>query len=168
MDEPQSRNNSRRQRVRIGLVLLMIGVVVFIIGTEPERFGLDRSPITGFVQISVFLIGLAMICVGGYISLQRPVEWHAKNHCGRYRLAPGQHRLCDQFCFRDGRYLRFWKPDIPQHSLFWPLTADWGNVWGSDDHHRLRLDDPILQPNTIATFINSIVRLVGACQKDMC
>jgi len=69
MDEPQSHNNSRRQRVRIGLVLLMVGVVVFIIGAEPERFGLDRSPITGVVQISVFLVGLGMICVGGYISL---------------------------------------------------------------------------------------------------
>jgi len=29
----------------------------------------DRSPVIGFVQIAVFLIGLAIICVGGYISL---------------------------------------------------------------------------------------------------
>jgi len=32
-------------------------------------FGLDRSPIIGFVQIAVFLVGLAIICIGGYISL---------------------------------------------------------------------------------------------------
>jgi hypothetical protein len=29
----------------------------------------DRSPVTGFLQIAVFLIGLAMICIGGYMSL---------------------------------------------------------------------------------------------------
>jgi hypothetical protein len=69
MDERQSYNNSHRQRIRIGLVFLMVGVVVFIIGAEPERFGLDRSPVTGFVQISVFLVGLAAVCLGGYISL---------------------------------------------------------------------------------------------------
>jgi hypothetical protein len=69
MDERQSSNNSYRQRIRIGLVLVMVGVVAFIIGAEPERFGLDRSPVTGFVQISVFLAGLAMVCLGGYISL---------------------------------------------------------------------------------------------------
>ncbi len=32
-------------------------------------FGLDRSPVIGFVQIAVFLVGLAFICIGGYISL---------------------------------------------------------------------------------------------------
>jgi hypothetical protein len=30
---------------------------------------MDRSPIIGFVQIAVFLIGLAIISIGGYISL---------------------------------------------------------------------------------------------------
>ena len=32
-------------------------------------FTIDRSPIIGFVQIAVFLVGLAVICIGGYISL---------------------------------------------------------------------------------------------------
>ena len=32
-------------------------------------FGADRSPIIGFVQIAVFLVGLAVICIGGYVSL---------------------------------------------------------------------------------------------------
>lgn len=32
-------------------------------------FGLDRSPVTGFVQIAVFLVGLALICLGGYLVL---------------------------------------------------------------------------------------------------
>jgi len=40
-----------------------------MLGGNPALFGLDRSPVVGFVQISVFLIGLAMICMGGYITL---------------------------------------------------------------------------------------------------
>jgi hypothetical protein len=56
-------------RVRIGLVLLIIGLGVFILGVNPAWFGLDRSSILGFVQISVFLIGLAMICLGGYMTM---------------------------------------------------------------------------------------------------
>lgn len=57
------------RRVRIGLVLTLLGFVVFLLGARPSLFGLDRSPVIGFVQIAVFLVGLALICIGGYISL---------------------------------------------------------------------------------------------------
>ncbi len=40
-----------------------------MIGARPALFSLDRSVVVGFVQIAVFLVGLAMICLGGYISL---------------------------------------------------------------------------------------------------
>lgn len=43
--------------------------MIFLIGARPSLFGLDRSPVIGFVQIAVFLIGLAIICLGGYIAL---------------------------------------------------------------------------------------------------
>lgn len=58
-----------RMRIRFGLTLTLIGVLVFLIGVRPALFGLDRSPVVGFIQIGVFLIGLAIICVGGYIGL---------------------------------------------------------------------------------------------------
>jgi hypothetical protein len=58
-----------RMRVRFGLVLTLIGLLTFLLGARPELFGLDRSPVVGFVQIAVFLVGLAIICIGGYISL---------------------------------------------------------------------------------------------------
>ena len=45
------------------------GLLVFLIGARPGLFGLDRSPVIGFVQITVFLIGLAFMCLGGYLSL---------------------------------------------------------------------------------------------------
>ena len=56
-------------RVRSGLLLTLFGLLVFLVGARPALFGLDRSPVVGFVQIAVFLVGLAIICVGGYIGL---------------------------------------------------------------------------------------------------
>jgi hypothetical protein len=58
-----------RWRVRFGLVMTLIGLLVFLLGARPSLFGLDRSPVVGFVQIAVFLVGLAIICLGGYIAL---------------------------------------------------------------------------------------------------
>lgn len=56
-------------RVRIGLTTTLIGFLVFLLGARPALFGLDRSPVVGFIQIAVFLVGLATICLGGYSSL---------------------------------------------------------------------------------------------------
>lgn len=56
-------------RTRVGLAIVWIGLLIFAIGAKPDLFGLDRSPVVGFVQIIVFLLGLAMICFGGYIAL---------------------------------------------------------------------------------------------------
>jgi len=58
-----------RVRIRFGLVMVVVGLLIFLVGTRPSLFDLDRSPVVGFVQISVFLVGLAIICFGGYISL---------------------------------------------------------------------------------------------------
>jgi len=58
-----------RMRVRFGLLVSIFGLLVFLVGARPSLFGLDRSPVVGFVQISVFLVGLAVICIGGYIGL---------------------------------------------------------------------------------------------------
>jgi hypothetical protein len=59
-------------RVRIGLSLTLVGFLIFMIGARPDFFGLDRSPIIGFVQIAVFLVGLAVMCLGGYLSMMAP------------------------------------------------------------------------------------------------
>ncbi|MCE5206979.1 MAG: hypothetical protein LLG42_01560 [Chloroflexi bacterium] len=56
-------------RIRIGLTLTLIGFMMFLLGARPALFGLDRSPVIGFVQIAVFTVGLGGICIGGYISL---------------------------------------------------------------------------------------------------
>jgi len=56
-------------RVRTGLIITLIGFFIFIVGAKPDWLGWDRSPVVGFVQIAVFLVGLAIICLGGYIGL---------------------------------------------------------------------------------------------------
>jgi hypothetical protein len=58
-----------RFRIRIGLGVTILGFIIFLIGANPGLFRLDRSSVIGFVQISIFLIGLALICLGGYLSL---------------------------------------------------------------------------------------------------
>lgn len=56
-------------RTRLGLILTFLGLLIFLIGAVPGIFGLDRSPVIGFVQIGVFLVGLALICIGGYVCI---------------------------------------------------------------------------------------------------
>jgi len=58
-----------RMRVRTGLLLTLFGLFVFMVGAKPNWFGWDRSPVVGFVQIVVFLLGLGLICLGGYVGL---------------------------------------------------------------------------------------------------
>ncbi len=56
-------------RIYISLVVTFTGLIIFTIGSKPDWFGWDYSPVVGFVQISVFLFGLALLCLGGYIGL---------------------------------------------------------------------------------------------------
>jgi len=58
-----------RIRVRVGLGTTLVGLFIFLIGSKPAWFDLQRAPTVGFVKISVFLVGLAIICLGGYTSL---------------------------------------------------------------------------------------------------
>jgi hypothetical protein len=54
------------RRIQIGLVIAVGGFFIFIMGAKPELFLLDRSPVIGFIQIAVMLVGLGLICLGGY------------------------------------------------------------------------------------------------------
>jgi hypothetical protein len=76
VNEDSARKNNYSLRVRFGLVVVILGLLVFSLGADPSLFGLDRSPIVGFVQIAVFLVGLAMICLGGYVTLN--TLWNGK------------------------------------------------------------------------------------------
>lgn len=56
-------------RIRFSLISVAIGLFIFLVGAKPGWFGWDRSPVVGFVQIAVFLIGMALICLGGFVGL---------------------------------------------------------------------------------------------------
>jgi hypothetical protein len=62
-DDPSS------PRIIVSIAIILFGLLIFVIGAKPDWLGWDRSPVVGFVQIAVFLVGLAIICFGGYVGL---------------------------------------------------------------------------------------------------
>lgn len=63
-----------QRKIRFGLATTIIGYLLFLLGARPSLFGLDRSLVIGFVQTSVFLIGLGIIALGSYSTLN--AYWH--------------------------------------------------------------------------------------------
>lgn len=68
MPSPLSKKQVRWARRWMTLVL--IGLLVFIIGIDPDMVGLDRSPVVGFVQIGVWLTGLALLLLGATLTVR--------------------------------------------------------------------------------------------------
>jgi hypothetical protein len=69
MTESKRNGKVKFSQMHLGLSLALVGFFLFTLGAKPEFYGLDRSPVVGFVQITVFLLGLGIICLGGYASL---------------------------------------------------------------------------------------------------
>jgi len=65
---------SRTLRMRVGVATALLGMLIFLLGAAPNWFGLDRSPVVGFVQIAVFIFGLGFVTLGGYFTLD--ALWH--------------------------------------------------------------------------------------------
>ncbi len=72
MDTKGIRNNHKsfKRRLNISLAFSLGGFFIFLLGADPGVFGLDRSPLIGFVQTATFSTGLALLCLGGFISLK--------------------------------------------------------------------------------------------------
>jgi len=64
-----STNGVSYLRIRFSLISVSLGMLIFAIGAKPNWFGWERTPIVGFIQIIVFLVGLALICIGGFFGL---------------------------------------------------------------------------------------------------
>jgi hypothetical protein len=71
---PSPPTGSPRLRKRTGIGVALIGMLIFLLGAKPELFGMDRSPVVGFIQIEVFLAGLGLIGLGGYFAMEG--LWH--------------------------------------------------------------------------------------------
>lgn len=68
---PSSQLTPRQVRwARRWMTLVLIGLFIFIIGVEPDLIGMDRSPAVGFVQMGVWLTGLALLLVGAYATVR--------------------------------------------------------------------------------------------------
>jgi len=118
-----------RLRVRFGLTITLIGFVIFLIGARPGIFSLDRSPVIGFVQIAVFLVGLAVMCIGGYISLI--ALWRGRQSSLAmevgFRLVSTGYVIA--VFFGHGRCVWFRQPPFARRALFWFLAGGRGYDW---------------------------------------
>ena len=65
----ESSNRVSYLRIRFSLITVGVGFLIFVLGTKPNWFGVNRVPVVGFIQIAVFLVGLALICLGGHVGL---------------------------------------------------------------------------------------------------
>lgn len=52
------------------MTVVLIGLFIFVIGVEPDLIGMDRSPVVGFVQVGVWLTGLAILLLGAYATVR--------------------------------------------------------------------------------------------------
>jgi hypothetical protein len=48
------------------MTLVLVGLMIFAIGVEPDIIGMDRSPVVGFVQVGVWLTGLTVMLLAAY------------------------------------------------------------------------------------------------------
>jgi hypothetical protein len=71
--EPETNLSNHRNNtiiLNIGIGLTIAGFLIFIFGASPGIIGLDRNPYVGFAQTAIFSFGLAMLCLGGFISFK--------------------------------------------------------------------------------------------------
>jgi hypothetical protein len=69
MNDTITQKNTLGRRLNLRLTIVVLGLIIFILGVNPGLFSMDRSPVVGFVQIAVFIVGLGVICLGGFFTL---------------------------------------------------------------------------------------------------
>ena len=52
------------------MTLVLLGLFVFMLGINPGMIGMDYSPVVGFVQIGVWLTGLALLLLGASLTVR--------------------------------------------------------------------------------------------------
>jgi len=52
------------------MTVVLLGLFIFLIGISPDLIGMDRSPVVGFVQVGVWLTGLAALLLGTYLTIR--------------------------------------------------------------------------------------------------
>ncbi len=135
-------------RMRTGVVTTLIGLFIFTVGAEPTWFGWDRSAVVGFVQISVFLIGLGFICGGGYVgvgALWKGMPRSIIADIGLRLVATGY--VISAFSGMADVFGMGSQP-VPAVPIFRPITGNRGSDRTSGHCHWFRDADPL--PRTVA------------------
>jgi hypothetical protein len=52
------------------MTVVLAGLFVFILGVAPDLIGMDRSPAIGFVQVGIWLTGLAVLLLGTFLTIR--------------------------------------------------------------------------------------------------
>ena len=55
---------------RLWMTVVLIGLLIFVIGIQPDLIGMNRSVTVGFVQIGVWLTGLAILLLAAYSTVR--------------------------------------------------------------------------------------------------
>ncbi len=55
---------------RLWMTVMLIGLLIFMVGVQPDLIGMNRSVTVGFVQIGVWLTGLAILLVAAYSTVR--------------------------------------------------------------------------------------------------
>ena len=143
-----------RARVRTGLFITLLGFFIFIVGAKPDWLGWDRSPVVGFVQIAVFLVGLAIICLGGYIGLLALWGGGQRSIAADIGHAVGKYRLCDQCLCWHGGCLWYGDTSLAECPLLWPCASDWCGIGRDRDCSWVFVADPLQAARSVCNKLS--------------
>ena len=63
-------NRLQVRLARIWMTVMLFGLLIFMIGIQPDLIGMNRSVTVGFVQIGVWLTGLAILLLAAYSTVR--------------------------------------------------------------------------------------------------
>jgi len=66
----QSITKEKLLAARLWMIVVVAGILIFVVGAAPQVIGMNRSDVIGFVQIGVWLVGLAAATLGGFIVIR--------------------------------------------------------------------------------------------------
>ena len=55
---------------RLWMTVMLIGLLIFMVGIQPDLIGMNRSVTVGFVQIGAWLTGLAILLLAAYSTVR--------------------------------------------------------------------------------------------------
>ncbi len=67
---PAPLRQSQKNWIRSFVALALVGAIAFVIGVDPDLIGMNLTPAVGIAQMSLWMVGLAMILIGCYSAIR--------------------------------------------------------------------------------------------------